>query len=512
MSQDHALDIVVVGLGRAGGRLAGEMARRGYRALAFHSSPRAIEEQQHVPKERCHAIYADPERRRSGGVQGCRQMISDHGRRIADVVRTEARSADLVLITAGLGGSTGSVVADFVSVLDRNVAPIVVLATLPTAGANALAKATAARAVKALTAAELDGLALVDDARLTDLESQVSILDYHDRINARIVDPIVALDSLDSREDVRAVRRLEAGRLREILTFGGVLNYTVAELDTLTAKDVSGAVLDGLYSSWVVATGVEPGTVSALQIVVEAPEHMLAVTPIRFVEELREKWKTETGGASVDVSIYSAPKGDKPRIRTLASCAAIPSRIHQLVAEAASEQRASRSKDRRPPVLDLSELDELDGGLETSFEEPAPENEATAKSEPPRRTSDIALKAPLPPASPSRVYEAPPDPGMDDEDGLPARAAFARLVTRHRGTKNEAMRKAIEKRLETDRSSVNVETRRAAVDAMARIGVQVFEAALLAATEDEDPFVRASAEQALEERDAPTRRTSAASF
>jgi hypothetical protein len=490
--RERALDFLVVGLGGAGGRLAAEMAKRGYRAVTFHSTRRAVDAQEHVAKERCHFIGADDSAGTAGDPRIGERLVRDNGRRIADIVRSEARDASVVLVMAGLGGGTGSAVAELVGGLDSEL-PVLVVATLPTAGATAETKVNAVRAVHSLTKAELDGLILVDHARLVDMNADVPLLEYRETINQKIVEPLDALNRMGGREDLTPVSALDGLRLARVLTAGGTLNFASTEIDSLSAEQVSDVISESLMSSWVLAAGVEPDAVSALQIVLEVPEKALADTPVRVVEQLREQWKADTDGASVDVSIYrSHGKVDNTTVRVLASCAALPARVSQLVSEAADEARVAKNKKSAMPELDISELEEVEESSGVVRQ---------SKLEKPKRKRHSVPARPLPTLKkrPHDGTEATTAVTHDaSKDDLPGRSAYARIVTRYRNTSNDDLRHAIARRLEQDRLSEHSEVRFHAVDAMAKIGVQTFEAALIAATEDEDPAIREIAERALE--------------
>lgn len=511
--REHALDMVVVGLGKGGGRIAGELCRRGYRTLVFHSTRRGLEEQEHVPD---HARFTLGDERGTGGDPAMgRRLIRDEARRLEDLVAAEARDADLILICAGLGGGTGSAAAELVSVLDRSVAPIVVMATLPTDGETVDRKLAALHAARELTRAQLDGLIFLDDARLSEAEPDASILEIHARMNERLVEPLDALNRLPGDASLRAVHGLDANRLSSVLTSGGVVVYGASELRDLTAEEVGRAVLEELCSSWIVPPGLEPLTVSGMQIVIEAPEDALASTPARLVEHLREHWRSETGGASVDVSVYSS-RADATTVRMIASCAALPARIEQLVQETAAEAKAARDKETRAPELDLSVLDHLDGV--TLDREPRERKRRTSEVAPKpsaRRPFDSKTPAseptplermsPLP--EPLAEMKSPPEPEEPEGSSKASRAAYARLVTRYKSTSNDELRRAIARRLEQDRASADAKVRFLAVYAMAKIGVHIFDASLVAATEDESPQVREAAERALAVS-SPTRRAS----
>ncbi len=262
-------------------------------------------------------------------------------------------------------------------------------------------------------------------------------------------------------------------------------------------------------SSWVLAAGVDPSSVSALQIVLEVPEKVLADTPVRVVEQLREQWKADTDGASVDISIYrSHASTDKTTVRVLASCAALPARVTQLVSEAADEARMAKNKVSAMPELDISELDSVDESSGVVLQSRLQENpqawggEGNGPDGKKRKKHHSSVPARPLPRLKKRKNDGTDRPTVvthdSSRDELPGRNAYARVVTRYRKTSNDELRHAIARRLEQDRLSEHAEVRFHAVDAMAKIGVQVFEAALIAATEDDDPAIREIADRALE--------------
>ena len=355
-SKDHVLQVVAVGWGKGGGRLAAEWSRRGHHAIAFHSSRDAADSQANLPKERCHAIGHE-----RGGVESAeqaRRLLRDNARRIDDLVRMESRDADLLLVTACLGGRTGSSVDELVELLDDKRVPVIVLATLPADGEPVARKIQALHAVRALTRAEPDGLILVDGARVAEGVSDVSIFDLHDRANERILEP---LDALLTQDDPNlALRPLSAERIRDVLTAGGLVSFGAAELRALGPEEVSDAIRDALDDNPVLASGLDAADLSDLAIVIEADKPTLESTPVRLLDHLREHWRTETNGACVDVAVHRASDGASPRVRVLASAAAIPRRVEDLVTETATEALSLRQKVRRVPELDLGQLDDLE--------------------------------------------------------------------------------------------------------------------------------------------------------
>ncbi|MGE0791247.1 MAG: hypothetical protein AB7S26_36575 [Sandaracinaceae bacterium] len=560
--RDRTLDVLVVGLGRGGGRIAGEFARRGYRSIVFHSSKKAMEEQRHVPEERRTFIGADRQAHTRGDANVGRLLIREHARRIENAIRIEARDADMILLTAGLGGGTGSAIGQFLQSFDRREVPVVGLVTLPSSGQPPQRKTNALRAVQELTRAELDGLVIIDDGRLAERESNLSVLDFYNRVNEQIAAPFDALNQLDSREDLSPVRGIQANRLHQILTRGGVVAYGSRAVDDLELETIGTQVMSILCDGELVAGGLDPASIGVMQIALVASKATLEATPVRLVEALREHWKTQSPGASVDVAIYRGADDATPSLHAIASCASLPARLDEMIEQTAAETEAWRQKAFRPPVLDLSRLDEIDDPPTGSFRSSPPPERPKASEAPlpappasPRvssapiaaRPSVGASSAPIapppsapppsapppsapppsapPPASPSsppHSISAPsndrnppigntppghettsvePDPrAVEAAASGPGKAVFARLVTRYKSSTNPELQRAIARRLEQDRLSEDPRIRLLAVDAMGKIGAHVFDGALFAATEDDNDEVRAAAERALGSR------------
>lgn len=482
MSTHHsALHVVAVGLGKTGGLLAGELARRGYSALTIHTSRRAHDEQPNVPEDRRHLLGTG--RHGTGGdPEVGRRLIRDEIGALDAFVAAHDRDADVVLLTAGLGGGTGSAIGELVRGLDRERTKLVAMVVMPTQGDTVERRMHALRAVRELTEARLDGLVLVDGDKLARKGADVSILEYDQQTHARVLEPFEALDKLESREDLRGVRALRGRQLLDVITQGGVVTMGAYAIDELTSAGVLDAVIQVLSESEHYPDGLDLRSASAIQIVIEAPERALRATPAHLLDRVREDVKSQSPGVHVDVAVYQRVKGDGPiAVHVVASCAELPARIREMVEDVAHDAGATRDKPRQVPVLDLSIL----GDERPATGERLVSSSAGATA---RTRSDVA-----------------PRPDDDLSERGPNAAVYARLVTRYKSTANDELQRAIARRLEQDRLTDDPRIRVLAVGAMAQIGAHVFDAALVAATEDESAEVRRVAEQGLAHSN-PTRR------
>src|SRR5262245_21709965 len=110
---DRSLDIAVLGLGQAGGNMAAEFHRRGYRALAFNTVKSDLAS---LALPEAQRIYIGLESGAGAGsdLEGGRACLTAHSEQIRAAVAGSAASADVVVVAAGLGNGIGSCAPEFV--------------------------------------------------------------------------------------------------------------------------------------------------------------------------------------------------------------------------------------------------------------------------------------------------------------------------------------------------------------------------------------------------------------
>lgn len=439
MTTDRSLEIVAVGLGQAGGNLAAEFQRRGYRGLAFNTARTDLSSLGAAPSALPEAqrIYIGLEGHDGAGsdVEYGRECIQRHADRIREAVQEHTAGADVVVVAAGLGGGTGSCVSDLIALLDDLDLPIVALTTLPHHHESGVAKVNALRAVRDVAATPIYGWTLVDNARLARLHREAPIDSYFETINAAVVEPLDVLNRLNDREDARAIRTLDGEDYRTLLLSGGVLAYHAQDLAELSAGGVLDAVRGAVAENPMMPAGFDISNVSYLGLVIESSEQLLHETPFSLYEEVAEQLKKETGGAAVYLGIYRklGADGAPATVRLLCSSKGLPSSIGNMLADAEREaQRIQHKVQQSVEALDLGGLDELNltrrpgraGARGESRLAPAPRRARHAMPDPaqrdetPRRQAESApatgAAAPAPAArtapAPAPAAEAAPAP------------------------------------------------------------------------------------------------------
>ena len=374
---DRSLDIVAIGLGQAGGNLAAEFARRGYRAVALntgHTDLSALGAESALAGLQRLYIGIDRYDGAGANLDYGRDCVISRADRIRRLVTQLTEGADLVVLAAGFGGGTGSAISELVQVLTPLELPIITLATLPGEQESAIAKVNAVRAVSELMKAPAHTLIFVDNARLAEHHAHVALDEYFRRVNAIIIEPLDALNRLNQRLGASPIRSLDGESLRTLLTSKGVLNYAERQCSSLSVHDVSDWVTTSLESGGVMPTGSAMSDINYLGFVVEASGKWLANTSFTAFNQLSKQLKASASNAVMYLGIYRNDQipSNEATLRLLASSPSLPKTIQAIVQAAQLEggllsEKLSRSID----LVDLGDIIDFD---------PVPQRSALARA------------------------------------------------------------------------------------------------------------------------------------
>ena len=365
---DRSLDIAVIGLGQGGGNLAAQFAQFGYRAIALNTALTDLSalgdgsNRSRLATEQRLYIGIDGYDGAGGDLNYGRECIRENAERIRSVVMEHAADADLVLITAGLGGGTGSSASELVKVLDDLNLPVVVLATLPTENESGMAKVNAMRGANALVQMEHVSWIFIDNSRLAEAHSDVPMDRYFETINSVIVEPLDALNRMNSSTELVPIRTLDGEDLRRLLLAGGVINYANVDLESLEVDAVVQRIREALQSSSIMPSGYALEQVATIGIVIQAPDEILSHTPFAFFDRLNEHVKEATGGAACYLGVYrNRNKNSRATLNLVCSSHQLPNGILAMVNDARREGGVLRDKLQQTLApLDVSELEKFD--------------------------------------------------------------------------------------------------------------------------------------------------------
>ncbi|MBI5498580.1 MAG: hypothetical protein HY904_26500 [Deltaproteobacteria bacterium] len=544
-----SLRMGAVGLGQAGGNLAQEFHRRGYRALAVNTAStdlRALGGTDGLPEEA--RLYIGVEGSDGAGKDPDygRACLEQHKERVVEEVRARMEGVDVVVLCAGLGGGTGSCVGDLQRMLEPAGLPLAALVTLPSASESAVVKVNAVKAAQDVVDARLNARLVVDNGRLAGMYPDADVLSYYPTANRAVLDPLDELNRLNSRADIRSIRSFDGEDFRKVFLSGGVVVPCVSQLDetSLSAKAMEAAVLGAVDGGHAFAPGMPLQKVSLLAVVLVAPEEVLKETRNKALDELEGNLKSKTGGGAVYMGVY-ATRTKETTLLVMSASQALPRTVEELLASARKEGQVLSTKIHEElPPLDVSSVAGMNlsrapaparlsrppsasgppsrAPRPVSSQVPPPRHEAGAFQEPivTDATQDAALHAarasgpprPAPRPAPAagvstQVLPAPEEgelgapPQGDDPDQL--QKFYEDLVERFRGAPDRKARERVARRLIEDSRSDDEDLRALSVWAMVALNERGFRRALLNATRDSSAEVRRLAQDGLQRLGAP---------
>lgn len=558
----RSLEFAALGLGQAGGNLAAEFHRRGYPAMALNTARVDLRglgaERGHLPEDARHYIGLNDLDGAGKDPAYGRACVAHHAERIRGLAKELAGSCDVLFLCAGLGGGTGSAIAELSAVLKPLNLPVAALLTLPSEAESGIVKVNAVRAASELMDADLLATFFVDNQRILDDRGSLDLLSYYPEINRAIVEPLHALNTLNSDTQRQSLRSFDGEDYRKVLLSGGVVSVGSEILDIteppISAKlllQATGRLVDGAA---VLAAGLPMRDVAYLGVVLLANETFLRKTPMRDFESLAEQLKKDTGGGAVYLGLYRADV-DQPVLHVVAGTLSLPERVRDVLSAARSEGHVLADKiSAEIPGLDVVDLADMQlfrgAGRSTlpprAVDAPAPPMRRSSrdqsksgethdpglgsvndsdvdkmddresaearpgKSKKKKKKANLDVRVEMPQAdlsTPAAEQELPNQPqtlevtapAADaqeiDYDNL--QAVYAELIDRFRAASDRAIREEVARRLMHDARSDDDEVRAHAVWAMVSLGGRGFKAALQQASKDPDEEIRSLAEDGL---------------
>lgn len=365
--KSRSLEFAALGLGQAGGNLAAEFHRRGYRAIALNTAKvdlRGLDtDLAHLPEHARHYIGLNDLDGAGKDPAYGRACIKEHADEIRNWVKDLSQGCDVLFLCAGLGGGTGSSIAELRAVLESLELPIAALLTLPSEAESGIVKVNAVRAASELMAQDMLATFFVDNQRILDDRGSLDLLSYYPVINRAIVEPLHALNTLNSDPARMSLRSFDGEDLRKVLLSGGVvsvgseiLEVTKPPISTKTLMQAAERLVNG---GMVLASGLAMSEVAYLGAVLVANEKFLRQTQMRDFEALAEQLKKDTAGGAVYLGLYRA-EVDLPVLHIVAGSLSLPERVREVLGAARSEGHILANKISADiPGLDVVDLADM---------------------------------------------------------------------------------------------------------------------------------------------------------
>ncbi len=362
--KQYHLKMVVVGLGQCGGNFANEFARKGYKAVALNTSTTDLKDLDSIPEDcRLHIGLAG----RNGAGKDRRlgqKSVEASKDRIMDRVRRLAHGADVLLLAAGMGGGTGSNLADLIGMLSPLGIPLSCLVTIPTESESGITKVNAVYGLNSVVRSRLANLIIIDNNKILKIFPDATISDFYKRANQLVVRTLSEFNSTGDEMKSISIRSFDSEDFRKVFLSGGVVVFGASSVrveDRITEDTLFGRLKHIWDSSGLLAEGFDYTTASLAAVILYAPSQVLDRSSATIFEKLNDTIKKITEGAAVYTGIYQTKEPGPVKIFSMLGRLSLPNRIINLMSQAAIEgEHLAQKVKRKIPTLDLTEIENME--------------------------------------------------------------------------------------------------------------------------------------------------------
>ncbi len=467
--ESQGLEISVVGLGQCGGNIAAEFYKRGYNAVALNTSYTDLRALEALPEE--NKVYIGVDGRNGAGkdISLGKRSIQINQNKILSIVQRLLSGADVLLLTAGLGGGTGSNLSELATVLEPLKVLTSALVTIPTSGESSITKVNAVKSLNNLLSANLGSIILVDNQKILEQSPNISLASFYSRANSTIAEVFNIFNTINEEADAISIRSFDSEDFKKVFLSSGFVTFgytTLPSQEPLTSQVLVEKMSELWDSGGIFASGFDFSAAAISAVILFAPKQILTKSSADVFEKFTHAIKEITSGSAVYTGIYQYTKEDKPiKLYAMLGKLPIPSRVKELLSQALDEgKRLSQKVKVEIPKLDLSGLEGVELFSSASMVEPiSAKPESKRRSEAERRMLDY-----------DKVIQ------------------YLKKET-HPQRRNEILQLVLE-----DYNSEDPDIRRKVIETLGEIGDSSVRAVILKALGDRDKAVQRAAARALE--------------
>ncbi len=387
------MKFAVVGVGQCGGNIANVFSRLGYSSVAINTSILDLKDLSHIPDARRLHI---PLQHSDGAGKDPRvgeESINVHTNAILSAVEEILPGAEAILLTAGLGGGTGSNIALIGHLLAKYNLPIVVMATIPTNNEPALAKINALKSANRLVNENFHSCIIVDNEKILGQFPDGSLSSFYPNANEYVVSTFHQFNSVNTEMQCRSLISFDNEDFRKVLLSHGLLIFGETQIHQSELQSLE-EMVPRLGEVWkhsgLMAEGYDYQSAAIGAVSIFAPASVLQRTSSKFLKMLAEEFNRLTNGATAYFGLYEVPNDVPVRITTMLGRMALPDRLKEMLQQASSEgESLSKKLAQALPELDISRLDNIDLFSQSTYRQSygSPQSKIS-----PRRPAEVYVK------------------------------------------------------------------------------------------------------------------------
>jgi len=353
----HSIKWGVIGLGRCGANLAEEFYLRNYPVLALNSSTTDFRACRLPQEFKLHLGWKN----RDGAGQDVsigEKALENNRRIILDKIAASFEDSDNLLLTAGLGGGTGSVIPTLTQILTALDKPLHALISIPADSDGSIAKINAVRMLDRLLKSSIRSISVIDNQKLVAQTFNTSLTDIYRPGNRKIVAAFDAVNKISRNLLYKPLLGFDAEDLRKIFEHRGLLHFQSIPLSKLEISDLNLLIKLFTYSlqdGGLLASGMPLSHAACAALILILPPTLLKEMDYNLHNGFLDYVKETFISSSIFTGIFQCPENEDGNLVVVISGLPYLDRIQELLQNAKDEgKRLSLKAAASLSNLDLS--------------------------------------------------------------------------------------------------------------------------------------------------------------
>lgn len=272
--KDKSVNFGVIGLGAGGSNIATAFYQEPhlYQTLVINTARQDLDLLK-IPETQ--KIFLD------AGVEGAakdqsvgKEVAEVYRETIASSIKKQMGNCQMFIVATSCGGGTGSgAVSVVVDILNETGKPVLLLALLPMASEDASIKSNSVHSMELFADMVKEGrianVIYLDNSKLEQIYSDVSYMDFFDKANAAITEPLCEINRL-SAMPAKTQAFDSAEFIKLLLDGNGCISYAKIEIDYEENEDpvkIAGAIQNSLETSLLSTLDISTANLAAMVIV-----------------------------------------------------------------------------------------------------------------------------------------------------------------------------------------------------------------------------------------------------
>jgi hypothetical protein len=288
--------------------------------------------------------------RRDGAGQDMNQgerCLLLNAKKILDLVSHEVKDAEAILLTAGLGGGTGSCIGTLAEIISNIEIPLSALITIPSRVEGSIIKVNAIKAFTKLISSPVNSIALIDNQKILDTSSKIALVELYRRVNQSVVETFDNLNRISRNPAYKPLTGFDSEDMRKFFFTKGIMFFgeiLLSNSDFQNSETLFNRIKEIWGEGGFLSSDFDYALGTMASVVILAPRSLLKKVSVADFDRFTASIKDFVPSSGIYQGLFQIPEEEMARLYTIVAGLPLPGRIDELIDEARTEGKLLTDK------------------------------------------------------------------------------------------------------------------------------------------------------------------------